>query len=196
LKLKGRKASKAVTRRGSAPADPTEVARLTRELDEAREQQTATSEVLQVISLFPGDVQPVFAALLEKAVRICDATCGNIFRYDGDSLHLISAHNTPPAFVYTPRHWQVRPYERSERIHRRQQVIEQMQPLQFDSNSELGAIKRIAIWPEGRENFALSITVAEGTLTVSLRPVTVRRLMRKLGEALQHDQDREIVFDA
>jgi GAF domain-containing protein len=96
---KRRSAPKAVTRRGSAPAREAEVGRLTRELDEAREQQTATSEVLQVISRFPGDVQPVFAALLEKAVRICDATCGNIFRYDGDALHLIAAHNTPPAFV-------------------------------------------------------------------------------------------------
>ncbi len=72
---------------------------LRRELHEVREQQAATSEVLQVISRFPGDVQPVFAALLEKAVRICDATFGNILRYDGDALHLIAAHNTPPALV-------------------------------------------------------------------------------------------------
>ena len=57
------------------------------------------SEVLQVISRFPGDVQPVFAALLEKAVRICDAMFGNILRYDGQLLHLMAANNTPPAFV-------------------------------------------------------------------------------------------------
>jgi GAF domain-containing protein len=99
LKLKPPKASKAVTRRGSVPAGPMEVARLSRELDEAREQQTGTSEVLEVISRSPGDVQPVFAALLEKAVRICDATFGNIFRYDGAALHLIATHNTPPALA-------------------------------------------------------------------------------------------------
>jgi hypothetical protein len=99
LKRKGRKTSKAVTRRGSAPADPTEVARLTRERDEALEQQTATSEVLQVISSTPGDLQPVFAAMLEKAVRICDAAFGEVFRWQDDAMRLVATQNTPPAFV-------------------------------------------------------------------------------------------------
>jgi hypothetical protein len=95
LNRKPRKASKAVTHRGSASAGPTEVARLTRERDEALEQLTATSEVLQVISRSPGELEPV----LEKAVRICDCTFGNIYRLDGDTLHLVAAHNTPPAFA-------------------------------------------------------------------------------------------------
>ena len=71
----------------------------TRELTESLEQQTATSEVLQVISSSPGDLEPVFATMLEKAVRICDATFGNIYRWDGTALHLIATHNTPPAFA-------------------------------------------------------------------------------------------------
>jgi len=77
----------------------TEVARLARELNEAREQQTATSEVLQVISSFPGDPQPVFSAMLKNAVRICDAPFGNIYRWDGATFSLLAAHNTPSAFV-------------------------------------------------------------------------------------------------
>jgi GAF domain-containing protein len=71
----------------------------TRELTESLEQQTATSEVLQVISSSPGDVEPVFQAMLENAVRICDATFGNIYRWDGEKLHLVAVNNTPGSFV-------------------------------------------------------------------------------------------------
>ena len=45
----------------------------------------------------PGDLEPVFATMLEKAVRICDAKFGNIYRWDGEFLHLLAAHDTPPA---------------------------------------------------------------------------------------------------
>jgi transcriptional regulator with GAF, ATPase, and Fis domain len=71
----------------------------TADLTEALEQQTATSEVLQVISGSPGDVEPVFSTMLEKAVRICDASFGNIYRWDGKALNLVATHNTPPAFA-------------------------------------------------------------------------------------------------
>jgi GAF domain-containing protein/CheY-like chemotaxis protein/HAMP domain-containing protein len=71
----------------------------TRELTESLEQQTATSEVLKVISGSPGDLAPVFASMLENAVRICDAKFGNIYGWDGAVLHLLAAHNTPPALA-------------------------------------------------------------------------------------------------
>ena len=71
----------------------------TRDLTEALEQQTAASEVLQVISRSEGELEPVFAFMLEQAVRICDATFGNIYRWDGEALHIVATHNTPGAFA-------------------------------------------------------------------------------------------------
>jgi GAF domain-containing protein len=76
-----------------------ENARLLNELRESLEEQTATSDVLKVISSSPGELQPVFATMLEKAVRICDATFGNIYRWSGSALHLTACHNTRPGYA-------------------------------------------------------------------------------------------------
>jgi GAF domain-containing protein len=74
-----------------------EVQSRTAELSEALEQQTATSEVLQVISTSPGELEPVFQTMLENATRICNAKFGTMFRFDGDAFHLMAMVNTPPA---------------------------------------------------------------------------------------------------
>src|SRR5262249_4138002 len=76
-----------------------EVQARTRELSEALEQQTATSEVLRVISSSPGDLEPVFTAMLANAVRICEAKFGTLYTYDGNGFHAAAFHNAPPAFV-------------------------------------------------------------------------------------------------
>jgi GAF domain-containing protein len=87
----------------------TDLTERTADLTEALEQQTATTEVLQVISASPGDLQPVFAAMLENAVRICDATFGNIYRAEDDGLRIVATHKTPPAFAEARRRSPVRP---------------------------------------------------------------------------------------
>ena len=97
------------TASSSAPMQDAEVARLTRELNEALERQAATSEVLEVISGSPGDLQPVFEAMLANAVRICDATFGNIYRWDGNAFSLVATHNTPLAYAEARRRSPVRP---------------------------------------------------------------------------------------
>src|SRR5579862_3212986 len=73
------------------------VAQLTRERDELLEQQAATSEVLKVVSA--GDLNSVFDAMLEKAVRICEASFGVLFRYDGDAWRADAMFGVPPAFA-------------------------------------------------------------------------------------------------
>jgi GAF domain-containing protein len=107
LNTKRRDASKNAP--SSAPIRDAEVARLTRELGEALEQQAATSEVLRLINNSPGDLQPVFDTTLENAARICDATFGLIYRWDGDALHLAATYNTPTAFAEARRWSSIRP---------------------------------------------------------------------------------------
>jgi two-component system NtrC family sensor kinase len=97
---KRRTAPKAARRPSSSVAgEETEVARLTRELGEAQEQQAATSEVLSVISSSPGELDPVFKAVLENATRICEANFANLELYDNGAYRIGAMHNAPPAFV-------------------------------------------------------------------------------------------------
>ena len=72
--------------------------RLLNELRESLEQQTATSEVLSVISSSPGELEPVFQSMLENATRICDANFGNLWLYDDDSFRMAAMHGEVPAW--------------------------------------------------------------------------------------------------
>jgi GAF domain-containing protein/DNA-binding response OmpR family regulator len=76
-----------------------EVQARTRELSEALERQTATSEVLQVISTSSGELELVFETMLANAVRICEATFGNMYLRDGEVFRIAAAHNTPPPLL-------------------------------------------------------------------------------------------------
>ena len=94
--------SKVPTKPKRAPADvdlKKENATLRRELAEALERQTATSEVLQVISSTPGDLDPVFQSLLENATRVCGAKFGTMHLLEGDIVRRVALYNVPPAYA-------------------------------------------------------------------------------------------------
>ena len=96
--LKRRNAPKAAQRGSSLVAsNETNVARLTRELEEALQQQTATSEVLSIIRRSPADAQPVFDAIVQSAARLCGAIFSVVYLYDGDRLRIAATHNFTPA---------------------------------------------------------------------------------------------------
>ena len=73
--------------------------RLLNELRESLQQQTATSEVLQVISSSPGELEPAFHVMLENATRLCEAKFGTMVLREGDAFRSVAMHNAPPAFI-------------------------------------------------------------------------------------------------
>ena len=108
MQVKDRRASRRKTRKAPAARVVTadlqkQVAALTREVKEAREQQTATSEVLQVISSSSGELAPVFESLLASAKHLCGAEFGIILLREGDAFRTVALHGTTAA--YTEARW-------------------------------------------------------------------------------------------
>ena len=98
----------------------------TRELSESLEQQTATSEVLQVISSSAGELKPVFETMLESAVRICGAKFGNLLLVEGDAFRHVALHGAPQAYLEERRREpviRVRPGSPLDRVRRTKQIV-------------------------------------------------------------------------
>jgi GAF domain-containing protein len=103
-----------------------ENARLLSELRESLDQQTATSEVLSVISSSPGELEPVFNAMLANAVRICDAKFGMLYRYDNEAFDPVALFGVPPAhaeFVRLRGSFQPLPETGLDRLIRTKDVV-------------------------------------------------------------------------
>ena len=85
----------------------------TRDSTESLEQQTATSEVLKVISSSPGDLQPVFNVMLENATELCGAEFGTLSLYDGEEFRNVALHNLPKGIAETRLRERFRPHPKS-----------------------------------------------------------------------------------
>jgi class 3 adenylate cyclase/putative methionine-R-sulfoxide reductase with GAF domain len=107
---KRRNVPKATLPRGLlATRQETKVAQLARERDEASEQLSAASEIFKVISSSPGDLKPVFDAILKNATRICAARFGTLWLAEGDGLRAVAVYNAPPGFAEVRRGTLARP---------------------------------------------------------------------------------------
>jgi two-component system, NtrC family, sensor kinase len=145
-----------------------EVQARTRELSESLEQQTATSEVLRVISSSPGELEPVFQAMLENAVRICEASFGILFRYDGEVFNTGALVGVPRAYAEFlqsgPHRFENTPGGRAART--RQLVhVEDLRIMTNADNApvrkaiELGGVRTAVCVPMLKENESIGVII-------------------------------------
>jgi GAF domain-containing protein len=145
-----------------------ENARLLSELRESLQQQTATSEVLRVISSSPGELEPVFQAMLENAVRICEARFGILFRYDGEVFNTAALVGVPRAYAEFlqsgPHRFENTPGGRAART--RQLVhVEDLRIMANADNApvrkaiELGGVRAAVCVPMLKENESIGVII-------------------------------------
>jgi GAF domain-containing protein len=101
-----------------------EVQARTRDLSESLEQQTATSEVLEIISASTGELEPVFQKMLENATRVCGANFGVMSLYDGASFRNVALYNVPPAFGDSPQTFRPHPESAMGMLARTRQAVQ------------------------------------------------------------------------
>jgi len=159
-----------------------QVSALLRELADAREQQTATSEVLRVISSSPGKLEPVFEAILANATRLCGAKFGTLNLYDGDVFRNAAVYNALPAFA-AMRDVPFRPHPGSAHA----EVLRTKRAVQFEDARALQAYRdadpRVAASVDlgGARTFFTVPMLKDGVLvgTISIYRQEVRRFTGK-----------------
>jgi signal transduction histidine kinase len=178
--LKRRSAAKAVVRRSpSAVSQRTKVALLTRERDEALEQLSAASEVLKVISSSPGDLKPVFEAILENATRICEANFGNLLLYEDEMFRRVALHNAPQAWAVDLQRDSRRPRDSAPFLYRlldTKEVVHVADVALHDPNNAivtLAGARSLLIVPMLREHELIG---AIGIYRQEVRPFTNKQI--------------------
>jgi class 3 adenylate cyclase/putative methionine-R-sulfoxide reductase with GAF domain len=181
------------TRRRASPTIglETEVARLSRELKEAREQQTATAEVLRVISSSPGELNPVFKEMLKKATQICAASFGTLLLLEGNAFRRVAAHNAPREYVqFADRD----PFIRLDRARSLDRLTKTKEPVQIADMAEaepnspltkLGGARTYFAVPMLKENELIG---AIGIYRQEVRPFTDKQI-----ELVQNFADQAVI---
>jgi GAF domain-containing protein len=157
----------------------------TRDLAESLEQQTATSEVLRVISSSPGELGPVFEQMLEKATRVCGASFGTLNLFDGERFETVALYNVPPAFAASRKRALISPHPEGglSYVARTKQVAHihdlRLSPAYRDGSpaviefADAGGARTVIIVPMVKEN---ELT---GTITIyrkEVRPFTEKQI--------------------
>jgi GAF domain-containing protein len=156
-----------------------EVQARTQELTESLEQQTATSEVLQVISTSPGELEPVFQTMLANATRICEAKFGVLFRYDGDMFHAAAWVGVPPVYENSLRQrGSFRPEAGAplDRLLQSEQLVHAVDEVALDSPSpaaKYGGARSLVAVPMRKENQLVGAFVIYRT---EVRPFTDKQI--------------------
>ncbi|WP_407117019.1 GAF domain-containing protein [Bradyrhizobium sp. LMG 9283] len=160
-------------------------ARLFEQLNESLERQTATSEVLEIISASTGALTPVFHKMLENATRICGAGFGTMNLYEEGGFRTVALHNAPPAYVETRLHQSIRPHPASglgtvEKTHQTVHIDDiRTQPPYVEGNpnvralADLAGARTLVIVPMLREDELI------GTITIfrqEVKPFTDKQI--------------------
>jgi signal transduction histidine kinase len=179
LRSKTTKATTDVDRLRAANAD------LKKKLAEALERQTATSEMLRVISSSPGDLEPVFQTLLENATRLCEAKFGTLNLYERDVFRHVGFYNVPPAFAEAGRGKPMRPHPRSghAEVIRTKQVVHiedlKRQPPYLEGDpaatalGDLGGARTVIVVPMLKDN---DLVGTIGIYRQEVRPFTDKQI--------------------
>jgi GAF domain-containing protein len=155
-------------------------------LTEALEQQTATSDVLKVISSSPGDLQPVFDTMLANATRLCEATHGHVWTFDGEQMYAVAVRGDAPFVKWLRDHNPVRPIPGSaaERIVQGERFVHvtdrRQEPAYRDNQTFRGLVDTSGI----RASLSVALRKGEtllGMINVSPRSASFHRQSDQVG---------------
>ena len=165
--------------------------RLLSELRKLLQRQTATADVLKVISRSPGELEPVFGAMLENAVRLCEASFGNLLLYENESFRNVALHNAPQAWAAEQRRNPIAPRRSAHFLYR---VVDTKQVIHIadiaaenpdEPIARIAAARTLLIVPMLKENDLIG--------AIAIYRLEVRPFSNKQTELVQNFADQAVI---